>query len=88
MGYGSYEIVGGPLSGEPGGYGIEAACGFDGCGTVIDRGTAYLCGDNPHGGEEDSCGLWFCDEHLHYCENGRRCEDCCIDDEGDLNECA
>lgn len=82
MDYGSYEIVAGPLAGEFGGYGIEAVCGFDGCETVIDRGTAYMCGDNPHGGSEDSCGLWFCHEHLHYCEQyGRRCADCCIDDE-------
>lgn len=61
MGYGSYEIGGSsPLAGEMGGYGHE------GCETVIDRGMAYMCGDNPHGGDEDSCGLFFCYEHLTY----------------------
>lgn len=67
MGYGSYEIGGSsPLAGEMGGYGHEATCGHAGCETAIDRGMAYMCGDNPHGGDEDSCGLWFCYEHLTY----------------------
>lgn len=67
MGYASYEIGGSsPLVGEMGGYGHRSTCGHDGCDKAIDRGLAYMCGDNPHGGDVDSCGLWFCDDHLTY----------------------
>lgn len=66
MGYGAYEIAGGPLAGQLGGYNVKAVCGHDGCEEKIDRGMAYMCGDNPHGGGEDSCGLFFCDGHLAF----------------------
>lgn len=64
MGYGSYEIAAGPLAGQEGGYNVAATCGHEGCDAEIDRGMYFMCGDSPHGGTEDSCGMFFCEAHL------------------------
>jgi hypothetical protein len=44
------------------GYGVPALCDYPGCGAEIDRGLAYVCGNEPYGGE-DGCGLFFCPDH-------------------------
>lgn len=44
------------------GYGVPATCDHPGCGQEIDRGLSYVCGGEPHGGEE-ACGLFFCESH-------------------------
>jgi hypothetical protein len=61
------------------GYGVPAYCDHPGCNAEIDRGLAYVCGnEQPYGGD-DGCGLFFCSEHLTYHEKrGRVCE-CCAD---------
>lgn len=46
------------------GYGVPATCDHPDCGAEIDRGLAYVCGNNPYGGE-DGCGLYFCAQHQH-----------------------
>jgi len=51
------------------GYGVPATCDHPGCGKEIDRGLSYICGGDIGGGEY-GCGLFFCEEHLHYV--GRR----------------
>lgn len=50
------------------GYGVPAYCDHPKCNKEIDRGLAYVCGGEPHGGD-DGCGLYFCYSHLFY---GRR----------------
>lgn len=45
------------------GYAIEAICDRLECGTAIDRGLAHVCG-GMHGGDEFSCGRYFCGNHL------------------------
>jgi hypothetical protein len=45
------------------GYGVPAYCDHPGCWKEIDRGLAYVCGGEPHGGER-GCGLFFCGDHL------------------------
>jgi hypothetical protein len=62
MGYGHYTLP----DGREAGYLVEAECDQDGCPEQIDRGLAYLCGDNPDGHRPDSewgCGLYFCGKH-------------------------
>ena len=81
MGYGTYEIVAGPLKGQMGGYNVDAVCGHDGCTVAIDRGLDYMCGRDPHGGGDDSCGQFFCHEHLYSVKDrdgnwGARCDAC------------
>lgn len=56
------------------GYGVPAYCDH-GCGEIIDRGLAYVCGGEPYGGSH-GCGLFFCDEHLIMTEKGQLCERC------------
>lgn len=52
------------------GYGVPAYCDHPDCNAKIDRGLAYVCGDNPFGGD-DGCGLYFCEKHLGYlCRRG------------------
>lgn len=46
------------------GYGVIAHCDHPGCKRVIDRGLAYVCGQNLYGGDE-GCGLHFCEKHLY-----------------------
>ena len=61
MGYGSYLLP----DGREAGYNVEAVCDEPGCDEVIDRGLAYLCGDDPAGlGLTTGCGGYFCGEHL------------------------
>jgi hypothetical protein len=59
MGYACYET---PLGDA--GYGVEDTCHQDGCTESIDRGLAYLCGDQPGRPGEHGCGRWFCGENL------------------------
>ena len=47
------------------GYGVPATCDFPGCNEKIDRGLAFVCGSDPHGGDY-GCGLYFCPEHFKY----------------------
>lgn len=58
------------------GYGVPAYCDQPGCGAEIDRGLAYVCGNDPYGGEQ-GCGLFFCGKHL-WCKIDRPhlCERC------------
>jgi hypothetical protein len=44
------------------GYGVPAFCDHPQCNERIDRGLAYVCGEEPYGGD-NGCGLYFCDEH-------------------------
>jgi hypothetical protein len=67
MGYARYDTPAGPA-----GYGVEDRCpyplgedqGDQPCGTKIDRGLDFLCGDQPGYATELGCGRWFCGEHL------------------------
>lgn len=53
------------------GYGVPAKCDHPDCDVEIDRGFAYLCGDDPmddnpgehRDGECMGCGLYFCAAH-------------------------
>ncbi|MFE4356125.1 hypothetical protein [Kitasatospora sp. NPDC056800] len=68
------------------GYGVPTVCGQDECPTEIDRGLAYLCGDEPGGGEH-GCGDYFCGEHRYMApegESGDLCGGCLpeTDDDG------
>jgi hypothetical protein len=45
------------------GYGVPAWCDHPKCNEKIDRGLAYVCGNQPYGGET-GCGLYFCGQHL------------------------
>lgn len=60
------------------GYGVPAICDHPGCGEVIDRGLAHVCGGEPYGGER-GCGLYFCAKHLLMSERlpqlCQRCKD-------------
>ena len=58
------------------GYGVPATCDFPSCGARIDRGLAYVCGDEPYGGDY-GCGLYFCGAH----RKGDFCERCCAGQE-------
>lgn len=75
MGYAYYLLS----DGREAGYSVVAECDWPGCGAVIDRGLAYLCGEVPEGGE-DSCGGYFCGAHLHWPDDdeihGYRCPTC------------
>lgn len=75
MGYAHYVLP----NGREAGYAVEAACDEPGCEAEIDRGLAYLCGVEP-GGSEDSCGDYFCEDHLFFLvggpAGGRRCNRC------------
>jgi hypothetical protein len=71
------------------GYGVPAECDHPDCTEEIDRGLAYVCGDEPFGGDR-GCGLYFCGGHLlhHYDEQTRRlgpqlCERCIDDPDGE-----
>jgi hypothetical protein len=44
------------------GYGVPAWCDHPKCMEEIDRGLAYVCGNEPYGGEK-GCGLYFCPKH-------------------------
>jgi hypothetical protein len=47
------------------GYGVPAYCDHPKCNEEIDRGLSYVCGSEPYSGEY-GCGLYFCQEHLHF----------------------
>jgi hypothetical protein len=63
MGNAIYEIY---RNGEKiqAGYSVKAVCEEDGCAEKIDRGLAYLCGNEP-GGDEYGCGGYYCANHLY-----------------------
>ena len=44
------------------GYGVPATCDHPDCNEEIDRGLAYVCGDEMYGGDR-GCGLFFCPAH-------------------------
>jgi hypothetical protein len=71
MGYAHYTLA----DGRKAGYGVVATCDEDGCGENIDRGLAYLCGEDPGDGGEHGCGGYFCGEHLYGGEPGQ-CKRC------------
>lgn len=76
MGYASYTVSGGIHDGEECGYAVDTVCDAAGCDVEIDRGLAFLCGQEP-GGSEDSCGGYFCAAHLYHVDySGRRCGSC------------
>lgn len=52
------------------GYGVPATCDHPDCNEEIHRGLAYVCGDEPYGGDE-GCGLFFCSKHLAYYFSGK-----------------
>lgn len=64
MGYGTYDTTRGPAD-----YAVDDVCHAEGCTTEIDRGLAFLCGDDPHS-PAPGCGWWFCDKHLFYVHLG------------------
>ena len=59
------------------GYGVPAICDYPNCGAHIDRGLSYVCGnEQPYGGEH-GCGLFFCNNHMHYTrDRGILCPRC------------
>lgn len=65
------------------GYGVPATCDHPGCDKEIHRGLDYVCGGEPHGGDE-GCGLFFCEQHLFVGVDGKTnqvCERCADGDE-------
>jgi hypothetical protein len=63
MGNALYEIT---RNGEKiaAGYAVKTVCEEDGCEEQIDRGLAYVCGNEP-GGDEYGCGGYYCARHLY-----------------------
>ena len=57
------------------GYGVPAFCDHAGCGEIIDRGLAHVCGGEPYGGET-GCGLYFCGKHHTQGEKSNLCCRC------------
>lgn len=73
MGYGVYLN-----EGRWAGYGVPATCDKPACGKNIDRGLAYLCGEDL--GSEKGCGLYFCSDHLWIGstdDDPQMCDRCC-----------
>jgi hypothetical protein len=61
MGYAFYTLD----DGREAGYGVRDVCNEEGCFEEIDRGLAFLCGNDPHGGEV-GCTGYFCSAHLFF----------------------
>jgi len=59
------------------GYGVPATCDHPDCTETIDRGLPYVCGGQPHGGDE-GCGLHFCGKHMYNTgpDGEQQCERC------------
>jgi hypothetical protein len=59
------------------GYGVPCLCDHPHCIEEIDRGLAYICGNDIYGGKY-GCGLFFCDKHhSHYRgKSAMLCERC------------
>lgn len=58
------------------GYGVPAYCDHPDCNEEIDRGLAFVCGEEPYGGDR-GCGLYFCEKHLLWHERlPSLCERC------------
>lgn len=55
----------GSHEGRPIGYGVDAKCDFTGCGTSVDRGLSFACGDQHGDDEPDSCAGYFCERHRY-----------------------
>lgn len=75
----------GEVNGREVGYSVEATCDKEGCEAKIDRGLAYCCG-GMHGGDEYSCGGYFCSAHRTHPDREppegmpywrEMCESCC-----------
>jgi len=79
MGYAYYEVTRRDGITIEAGYGVEAVCEEPGCTEEIDRGMAFLCGDEP-GDPEFGCGGYFCGQHLYGAPEGEggegRCKSC------------
>lgn len=58
------------------GYCIQATCDEPGCDAEVDRGLAYVCG-RMHGGDEYTCGGYFCEKHLFCGEANGEVFSCC-----------
>jgi hypothetical protein len=61
------------------GYGVPSVCDHPGCNEEIDRGLAFVCGGEPHGGDK-GCGLFFCSKHRYFSkadDDPELCERCC-----------
>ena len=56
------------------GYSVPAFCDHPGCSEEINRGMAYVCGNDIYGGEY-GCGMHFCRKHLY---GSRRCSQRCF----------
>ncbi len=85
MGYARYKITRGGETIQAG-YDVETVCEENGCTEQIDRGLAYLCGQDP-GGDEHGCGGYFCGSHLYGApegEHGGRCARCLPETADDL----
>jgi hypothetical protein len=82
MGYSQYVLP----DGREAGYGVDAACEAPGCSQEIDRGLAFLCGNNPMS-DETGCTHYFCYEHLFMGGPHQMCGPCfdkwAAADEGD-----
>lgn len=70
MGYAYYTLP----DGREAGYSVQAECDHLDCHEQIDRGLAYLCGENPDGwrdAEAPGCGQYYCGTHEndHSCTN-------------------
>lgn len=76
MASGSYEIY---RNGKKikAGYLIATTCEQPGCNEKIDRGLAYLCGEQP-GGDENGCGGYFCGHHLYTAPEGQHGSRCIL----------
>lgn len=57
------------------GYGVPAICDHPNCKTKIHRGLAFVCGQEPFGGEK-GCGLYFCPKHLVFGKGTCLCDRC------------
>lgn len=76
MGYGVYF-----RNGRWAGYGVPAVCDHPGCGSEIDRGLGYICGEGPD--SDKGCGLFFCSSHLWFGtadDDPQMCQRCCDDE--------
>ena len=71
MGYAFYTLP----DGREAGYGVEATCEAPDCSADIDRGLAYLCGEDPMG-DQHGCTHYFCEAHLFMGGPLQLCEHC------------
>ncbi len=59
------------------GYAVPCLCDHPGCEKRIDRGLAFLCGEEPGDGGGVGCGRYFCESHRSGYRRGVRiCSRC------------